>query len=273
MNDQPFASPTPPNEAWWERELHRNEKLMDRYMKVFEDEGEGAFDKYDTPDKLYNKVHYGIEPGEPLPPAALARESERDPVFEDWKEEVLNAAAEAAEEAQDELDAQESEDEDLEDEDDDQDLDEDEDYDEEEEDSEPILETAGGEEEPDPLDPRAEADETEYQTLARQARDFAIKILRLSARPEIEEVLMRSAGKIGANLAGGHGLGYDEDTLCGNIVKCRWALADCEFCREILEHMARRTGDPMLADLVTECEALSTVLRERVAALRARVWW
>ena len=39
------------------------------------------------------------------------------------------------------------------------------------------------------------------------------------------------------------------------------------------KRMTPSVNDPMLADLVTECEALSTVLRERVAALRARVWW
>lgn len=264
MNDQPFAAPTPPNEAWWERELHRNEKLMDRYMKVFEDEGEDAFDKYDTPDKLYNKVHYGVEPGEPLPPEALERESGRDPDFEDWKEEVLNAAAEAAEEVEDELDPDE-------DDPDDEALTEPADLaaaapaDEEDDDEEDW--------ESDAADPQAEADEAAYQPLARQARNFAVKIIRLSARPEIEEVMMLSAGKIGANLAGGHGLGYEDETLCGNIVKCRWALADCEFCREILEQMVRRNGDPVLTSLIAESKALSTALRERIAALRSRVWW
>jgi len=263
MNDQTSESPTPPNETWWERELHRNEKLMDRYMKVFEDEGEEAFEKYDTPDKLYNKVHYGVEPGEPLPPDALARESQRDPDFEDWKEEVLNAAAEAAEEVEDKLDPDEDAAEAAADAEDD-----------EEEETEPAAE---GDAEADWEDTaegaRFEAEEAGYKPIAQQAREFAVKVLRLSARPEIEEVLMLSAGKIGANLAGGHGLGYEEDTLCGNIVKCRWALADCEFCREILEQMARRTGDPVLAALVAESKELSAAIRERVAALRSKVWW
>lgn len=263
MNDDPFeTSSPPPDEAWWERELYRNQKLMDRYMQVFEEEGETAFEKYDTPDKLYNKVHYGVEPGEPLPPEALAREAERDPEFEDWKEQVLNAAAAAAEEVEDELDVEEDEDneelivDDGEDDDDDED--------EEEDDDEEWEEGDLG------LSPE---DEAAYRPVAKLARDFAVRVMDEAERGDVEEVLMLSAGKVGANLAGGHGLGYDEQTLCGNIVKCRWALADCLFCREMLEQMAQRTGDPDLAALVTQCEELAAAIRERIAALRARVWW
>lgn len=260
MNDASFDAPTPPTEAWWERELHRNEKLMDRYMKVFEDEGEGAFEKYDTPDKLYNKVHYGVEPGEPLPPDVIAQEAERDPAFEEWKEEVLNASAEAAEAAEDDLDEIAAPEEPS--------VEAEADPDDEDDDDEEDEADGDGEDECE-----SEEEEAAYRLIAQQAREFAVKVLRLSERPEIEEVLMLSAGKIGANLAGGHGLGYGEETLCGNIVKCRWALADCEFCREILEHIARRTGDAALAGLVLECRQLAEAIRERIANLRGRVWW
>jgi hypothetical protein len=253
MNDNFQASPTPRSEAWWERELHRNEKLMDRYMKVFEDEGETAFEKYDTPDKLYNKVHYGIEPGEPLPPEALAREAGRDPDFEDWKEEALNAAAEAAEEVEDELDPGTSAAADSE-------------LTEPDEEVEEVWEEEAA-------DPQDEQEEAAYEEIAGLARAFAVAVMRLRPQPDIEEVLILSAGKIGANLAGGHGLGYHDDTLCGNIVKCRWALADCEFCREILEQRVRRTNDPALARLVAQGKLLSAALRERIAELRSRVWW
>ena len=61
--------------------------------------------------------------------------------------------------------------------------------------------------------------------------------------PGNAELLYLSAGKIGANLAGGHGLGYDDEFICGNIVKCRWALSDCEFCREMLEQLHQQTGE------------------------------
>jgi hypothetical protein len=258
MNDLPYKSSPPPGEAWWERELHRNQKLMDRYMRVFEDEGEAAFEKYDTPDKLFNKVHYGIEPGEPLPPEALAREAGRDPAFEEWKDEVLNAAAAAAEEVEDALDPEKPD----------------------------ATEEAGGpapasEWEADEDDAEwdeddgatSAEDEAAYQPVAQLARRFAVRVFRQGKQPGFEEVLLLSAGKVGANLAGGHGLGYDEKTLCGNIVKCRWALADCEVCRELLEPLAQRSGDPVLAELVAESEHLAVAIRERIAMLRARVWW
>src|SRR5262245_28686015 len=35
--EEPFDSARPPDEAWWTRELHRNEKLMDKYMAVLGD--------------------------------------------------------------------------------------------------------------------------------------------------------------------------------------------------------------------------------------------
>ena len=125
----------------------------------------------------------------------------------------------------------------------------------------------------EPPAPGAEAEEAGYEEVARQARTFAVGVMRLRSEPDIEEVLILSAGKVGANLAGGHGLGYDDDTICGNIVKCRWALADCEFCREILEQRLRRSDSPELARLVAESKVLSEAIRERIAELRSRVWW
>ncbi|HMJ92291.1 MAG TPA: hypothetical protein VK530_20890, partial [Candidatus Acidoferrum sp.] len=57
---QSFDSERPPDEMWWERELHRNEKLMDKYMAVLGDNPD--WDKWQNPEDLYNKVHFDIDP-------------------------------------------------------------------------------------------------------------------------------------------------------------------------------------------------------------------
>src|SRR5689334_25378991 len=57
-----FDSERPHDETWWERELHRNEKLMDKYMAVLGDNPD--WDKWENPEDLYNKVHFNIDPPE-----------------------------------------------------------------------------------------------------------------------------------------------------------------------------------------------------------------
>ena len=82
-----------------------------------------------------------------------------------------------------------------------------------------------------------------------------------------------SSSHSGAYLAGGHGLGYDDEFICGNIVKCRWALSDCEFCREMLEQLHQQTGEAEYARLVEDSRKLADAVRDRIARLRKRVWW
>jgi hypothetical protein len=210
----------PPNEAWWERELHRNEKLMDKYLAVLADNPDMS--KFKRPEDLYNKVHYGIDPPE-----------DREDTFDDEADADDDVAGNADEPM----------------------------------DAEPISD-----DDPDPFE-NDPPDNEGYPEIARLSRDFAVKVLTLEDRKEIPEILLLSAGKVGANLAGGHGLGYDEDSLCGNVVKCRWALADCEFCLEMLEQLARKTGRPEYHDLFHRSVKLAQAIRERVTRLRARVWW
>src|SRR5215216_926073 len=62
MAEEPLDGERPHDEAWWVRELHRNEKLMDKYMAVLGDNPD--WDKWKNPDDLYNKVHFDIDPPE-----------------------------------------------------------------------------------------------------------------------------------------------------------------------------------------------------------------
>ncbi len=60
MDEEPLDAERPHDEAWWVSELHRNEKLMDKYMAVLGDNPD--WDKWKNPDDLYNKVHFNIDP-------------------------------------------------------------------------------------------------------------------------------------------------------------------------------------------------------------------
>ena len=235
MAEEPFNEERPPDEAWWERELHRNEKLMDKYMAVLGDDPD--WDKWQNPDDLYNKVHHNIDPPE------RGQDNAEEPKEEIEKPESLAEQSKpfiADEEFLKEMD----------------------------EATEAALNDPNWVDPDD--DPERNAD---FDTIETKARDFACAVFDLENPPGNAELLFLSAGKVGANLAGGHGLGYDEDSICGNIVKSRWALSDCEFCREMLEQLHQQTGEAGYARLIEDSRRLSELVRERIAQLRKRVWW
>jgi hypothetical protein len=234
MAEEPFDSERPPDEVWWERELHRNEKLMDKYMAVLGDNPD--WDKWKNPEDLYNKVHFNIDP------------PEREESDEEFAEDASDPAGDAELETESETEGWIAESDDAPD--------------------GSGEDTAAWED----ADESPEVNE-DYSVMARQARDFACHVFDQEKLPGNAELLYLSAGKVGANLAGGHGLGYDEDSICGNIVKCRWALSDCEFCREMLEQLHERTGEERFALLVEESRRLAEGILDRIARLRKRVWW
>jgi hypothetical protein len=224
----PMEGPSaPPNERWWERELLRNQKLMDKYMEVLGDNPD--WDKWRHPEDLYNKVHFGIDP-----PEHIAEEEEEQ---EEVSEDIFGSSFEF----------------------------------EEEDDS--FMETSDDFEIDAAMEDEEFAQTEGYGDVARLARDFAVELFEIKDLPHDSEIIYLSAGKIGGNLAGGHGLGYEEENICGNIVKCRWALGDAEFCREMLEHLYQRTGRPEFEKLSEDARGVSGAIRERIERLRARVWW
>lgn len=241
MSDPHSESQRPHDEAWWERELNRNEKLMDKYMAALGDDP----DKFKSPRDLYNKVHFDIDPpehpeDEPGPGAEeeSAEFTEAEKRLDELLEEADQAESGGDDAAMNEaLDAA---------------FEFDEDYD-----------------DPDDDPPNNE----DYPVIAKMALKFAVAVMRLEDIPEDAEVLYLSAGKVGSNLAGGHGIGYEDDAICGNIVKCRWALADCEFCREMLGHLHQRTGNAQFEEMHQKAQDLSAAVRDRIERLRKRVWW
>ena len=78
---------------------------------------------------------------------------------------------------------------------------------------------------------------------------------------------VNAAMKASAHVAGAHGIGYHDDSLCGNIVKLRWADDQLRVAGLFLE------GHSAAALLGPVGEALRGRLQARISRFRARAWW
>jgi hypothetical protein len=78
-----------------------------------------------------------------------------------------------------------------------------------------------------------------------------------------------------AKIAGGHGMGYDEEVLCGNIVCCKRSLEAAERSVAALEELAERGTVPTdtIQPLLEEGRMVRDLVQQHIAQLRSRVWW
>lgn len=78
-----------------------------------------------------------------------------------------------------------------------------------------------------------------------------------------------------AKLAGGHGMGYDDESICGNIVCCKRGLEGAEQALRGLEALRGKgeVPDEVIDSLVPDVKRVADAIRGRIAELRARVWW
>jgi len=119
----------------------------------------------------------------------------------------------------------------------------------------------------------------------QKAFGFAIKVHNelkfLFTEDEDEEPdedlmdLLGSSGLVGAKIAGGHGMGYEEHSLCGNIVNCKRALKAADESLESLKALRERKviSAELSEELMRDAEEVRRLVAERVEELRQRVWW
>lgn len=222
-DEQPLAQePVEPERHWteaeWERFLLDNERLMDRYQRVWEEHPEK---RWKDPLDLYYKVHYDLDAPE---------ESEG---------EAGDTPASTEPEPGDAGNA---------------------------------FEGAVGDEQGDVHGIPA------YQlayAFANAALDYVGQDESEPGGPSsLRQQWCLHALRIAADIAGGHGLGYEEDTLCGNIVKNRWALGHANEAQRLLRLLIEREGaTPASEALLLRLPPLITALEDRIAELRAKVWW
>ncbi len=94
---------------------------------------------------------------------------------------------------------------------------------------------------------------------------------------EDEDVLeaISASSMIPAKIAGGHGMGYEKDTLCGNIANCKRSLKNARKCVYLLEIVrAKSTGsDRGINKLISEAINVEREVLKRIEYLRSRIWW
>jgi hypothetical protein len=80
---------------------------------------------------------------------------------------------------------------------------------------------------------------------------------------------------VAAKISGGHAMGYEDDVLCGNIVCNTIAREAIDKCVEALDDLAKRKllNKRSLPGVMKEIDALKKTLDDRIAEMRAKVWW
>jgi hypothetical protein len=88
-------------------------------------------------------------------------------------------------------------------------------------------------------------------------------------------VVYRAAGEVADRVGGGHFIGYERDSLCGNIACCRRALASLTECFEGLLALRKRGALPARdADrLLARGQRVGDAIAERIEELRSKIWW
>ncbi len=83
------------------------------------------------------------------------------------------------------------------------------------------------------------------------------------------------AQMVPAQIAGGHGIGYERDSLCGNIANCKRALRSLDQCLDELAGLTARglLGAPDLEQVRTQAASLVQEVTCWIDQLRGRIWW
>ncbi len=92
-----------------------------------------------------------------------------------------------------------------------------------------------------------------------------------------EDILeaISASSMIPAKIAGGHGMGYERDTLCGNIANCKRSLKNARICVYSLEIVRGKSTfpDSDINILISEAIKVEREVFEWIEFLRSRVWW
>jgi hypothetical protein len=80
---------------------------------------------------------------------------------------------------------------------------------------------------------------------------------------------------VAAKIAGGHGMGYEDHSLCGNIVCNTKSLAAVNESLEGLAAVRTRglLDDETAAALIEEGQHVRQLVESRITELRSQVWW
>lgn len=118
-------------------------------------------------------------------------------------------------------------------------------------------------------------------TAYRKSYDFYLKLHKYFVNREgtntdedIKEVLSASS-LVPAKIAGGHGMGYEKDSLCGNIANCKRSLKNARICIYSLKRLRENSTFPDgdLTVLIHEAIKVELEVVTWIDELRSRIWW
>jgi hypothetical protein len=131
---------------------------------------------------------------------------------------------------------------------------------------------------------RRRDEELERMPAYSKAHDFGLRVHDaikpyLEADKEEEDddltAAMSNCFVIAVKLAGAHVMGYEDESLCGNIVRCKRSQEAAEECLGALKALRKRKVMPpkVVDPLIRENEEVLQLVKEHIAELRSRVWW
>jgi hypothetical protein len=145
-----------------------------------------------------------------------------------------------------------------------------------------MMEPQAIEDDPDAADLIASFEQIRDIDAYRESHDFAVRLEECLAKSNPEWIededargMVFSAQMVPAQIAGGHGIGYGRDSLCGNIANCKRALDSLRTCLEQFHHLRDRgvlaSQDAALIEEAAQC--VTQEIGRWVENLRARIWW
>ncbi len=92
-----------------------------------------------------------------------------------------------------------------------------------------------------------------------------------------EDVLdaISASSRVPAKIAGGHGMGYEKDTICGNIANCKRSLKNARMCIYLLEIVRAKSilPDGGINVLISDAIKVEREVLKWIEYLRSRIWW
>ena len=84
-----------------------------------------------------------------------------------------------------------------------------------------------------------------------------------------------SSSIVPAKIAGGHGMGYEKDSLCGNIANCKRSLKNARKCIYSLELVRANALFPEseMNILISEAIKVEREVIKWIEELRSKIWW
>jgi len=148
------------------------------------------------------------------------------------------------------------------------------------------------EEEDDPVDAQHKADLRELRdreldaipayAVCEQASDaidaVVLPLMRGKGEGEGDEDVAQAFIQIkiaGAKIASGHGMGYEDEVIGGNVVNCKRALTAIEECKVAIKAIAAKKliAAAAVPDLLEHVAKAHQAVSDRITELRARMWW